>query len=60
VRVPPHQRVEQKKIDRRDQACGKGETAMSPAKPECKSQLRKIRADGEEAPTIGVLRFPVA
>src|SRR6266550_4935383 len=46
VRVMAHQDVKQQKIDRRDEARGKGKAAMSPAKSKCKKPVqKKIRTD---------------
>src|SRR4029077_6575290 len=49
-RLPPHQRVKQKKIDCRYNAGGKRQAAMSPTKPESEKPVQeKICANREEA-----------
>src|SRR5262249_61899340 len=48
ARMPAHQRVEQKKIDRRDEAGGKRKAAMSPPQSEREQPVQKqVRSDGE-------------
>ena len=41
ARVPAHQRVEQKKIDRRDEAGREGKAAVSPPEPEREQPVEK-------------------